>query len=660
MCTRATPTHGAFRILTPSNASCASLQDVDSLRGPDLWACAVNALNGGGAHQQMTPPCTPSKGACVDQWPGTPVKVVISIPENDAMFAPTPTMAKRRRSSSLCRRAEERRVNERLWDAIEAGDVEAVSEAVKLADTNARALHRWTPLHVVASMFNEAAPAIIEVLVEHGAELEALTESSYTPLAVACEVGNITTMETLLRLNANPATSAEGGKTCCHLAVEKGRTKVVEYLLAHFPECASTRNNVGQTPPQMAQTVEMRQLFKTEVADNYSRTLFADTIRYNSRRDVVSRMLLRPPRTKSEPSDPVVAKHRGRRNSKPFVTLRTLLEDDEVDENSFQFIAILGKGAFGEVYQVVHRGTQQVYAMKILKKSTVFGRNLVRYAMTERNVLSSSRHPFIVPLHFAFQTTKHLALVLEFCPGGNLAQLIARHRKLKEPLARLYAAEILLALEHLHEQNILYRDLKPANVVLDIKGHAMLTDFGLSKEGVSGQGAQSFCGSVAYLAPEMLRRRGHGHTVDIYGLGVILYEMLTGHPPYWAQEKEQIFRNIERASLEIPSTYQGSPEAVSLIEELMEKAPTKRLGSVKTSDVRGHPFFNGVDWSEVLQKDFIPLPRVHKRLTHLQESRQECLNPLSLDPEHLSRKSPSQRTVHGWDFFRRPSPNKKK
>ena len=153
--------------------------------------------------------------------------------------------------------------------------------------------------------------------------------------------------------------------------------------------------------------------------------------------------------------------------------------------------------------------------------------------------MSVMKHPFIVRLRYAFQTQDKLFLICDYCPGGDLSQYLEIERQFTEEKAKFYIKEILLALEALHERDIIFRDLKPDNVVLDEEGHALLTDFGLSKEGVQFQngGAKSFCGSYAYLAPEMIRKAGHGKAVDWYLLGVVFYEMLTGMPPYYADEK---------------------------------------------------------------------------------------------------------------------------
>lgn len=214
------------------------------------------------------------------------------------------------------------------------------------------------------------------------------------------------------------------------------------------------------------------------------------------------------------------------------------LEEERIGPSNFLCHALLGKGSFGEVYLVEKRNTKTLYAMKVLSKDKIMGQNLVKYAMTERNVLSITNHPFIVKLNYAFQTTDKLFLILDYCPGGDLAEHLARENRFSEERAKIYLCEIVLALEDLHKRDIIFRDLKPDNVVLDPIGHAMLTDFGLSKEGVmDSRSAKSFCGSIAYLAPEMLKRSGHGKAVDWYLLGVLFYEMLIGIPPYFTNNK---------------------------------------------------------------------------------------------------------------------------
>lgn len=184
-----------------------------------------------------------------------------------------------------------------------------------------------------------------------------------------------------------------------------------------------------------------------------------------------------------------------------------------------------------------------------------------------------------------------------------MGKYLSKEKRFTEQKARHYAAEVLLALEHLHKKDIIYRDLKPENIVLDAEGHALLTDFGLSREGVYDHlVAKSFCGSIAYLAPEMLRRQGHGKAVDWYLLGVLIYEMVVGAPPYYAQNKQEIFQNIDKGTLKIPSYL--SKEAKSLLQRLLEKEPNLRLGSgpLEAKEIKDHPFFQDICWEDIYDK----------------------------------------------------------
>jgi serine/threonine protein kinase len=192
---------------------------------------------------------------------------------------------------------------------------------------------------------------------------------------------------------------------------------------------------------------------------------------------------------------------------------------------------------------------------------------------------------------------------MQYCPGGDMGMLLAKERRFTIELVTVYAAEIVLALEYLHKQKIIFRDLKPDNVVFDEDGHALLTDFGLSKQGIGGSDmSSSFCGSVAYLAPEMLRRSGHTRSIDWYLLGVLIYEMLVGVPPYFNTDKAKLFENIQQGPLKIPHTM--PPAARNLILALLNRNPSKRLGSGPgdAEEVKNHEFFCDTNWDDIANK----------------------------------------------------------
>eukprot|EP00929_Paragymnodinium_shiwhaense_P080304 TRINITY_DN4186_c0_g1_i1.p1 TRINITY_DN4186_c0_g1~~TRINITY_DN4186_c0_g1_i1.p1 ORF type:complete len:359 (+),score=91.33 TRINITY_DN4186_c0_g1_i1:82-1158(+) len=281
------------------------------------------------------------------------------------------------------------------------------------------------------------------------------------------------------------------------------------------------------------------------------------------------------------------------------------LERPQLDD--FQLMKVIGKGSYGKVMLVQHSKSNRVFAMKMLRKDNVVKRNQVEHTKAERNVLETAKHPYIVDLIYAFQTPKKLYFVLEFCAGGELFFHLSRAGRFSEGRTRFYSSEILLALSYLHSLNIIYRDLKPENVLLDSDGHAKLTDFGLSKEGIQDNfSAKSMCGTPEYLAPEILDKRGHGKAVDWYSLGALVYEMLTGLPPYYTRDREKLFERIRRGDLAYPSYI--SPVAKSLLQSLLEGDPSKRLGGGPGDgeEVRNHPCLAGIDWLAIQQRRITP------------------------------------------------------
>jgi RAC serine/threonine-protein kinase len=262
----------------------------------------------------------------------------------------------------------------------------------------------------------------------------------------------------------------------------------------------------------------------------------------------------------------------------------------------------------GKVFLVKEIKTDSMFALKVLRKDNIIKRNQVEHTKTERSVLGYVKHPFIVGMNMAFQSRDKLYFVLDYCAGGELFFHLGKLGKFPEHRTRFYAAEIILAISYVHSLDIIYRDLKPENVLLDASGHIRLTDFGLSKEGISSSssGANSFCGTPEYLAPEILNRQGHGRAVDWWSLGALTYEMLTGLPPFYCQDRDRLFEKIKKSELSYPASLSSSSK--NLLRGLLTKDPTKRLGSGPNDadDIKPHPFFGNLDWDKLQRGEITP------------------------------------------------------
>ena len=279
-----------------------------------------------------------------------------------------------------------------------------------------------------------------------------------------------------------------------------------------------------------------------------------------------------------------------------------------VNLESFNIIRVIGKGSFGKVFLVRHKAQKTLHALKVLKKDFIIRKNQVEHTKTERSVLGYARHPYIVGLTMAFQTADKLFFVLDYCAGGELFFHLGKMGRFPEDRAKFYAAQITLALEYVHKLGVIYRDLKPENVLLDHKGNIRLTDFGLSKEGVRGHssGASSFCGTPEYIAPEVLKRQGHGRAVDWWSLGALSYEMISGLPPFYSRNRDTMFDKIMKADIMYPAFM--SDAAKDLLSKLLLRDPKERLGSGETDadEIKVHPFFEGTDWKQLQEGNVTP------------------------------------------------------
>lgn len=248
----------------------------------------------------------------------------------------------------------------------------------------------------------------------------------------------------------------------------------------------------------------------------------------------------------------------------------------------------------------------QLYAMKVLKKATLKVRDRVRSKM-ERDILAEVNHPFIVKLHYAFQTEGKLYLILDFLRGGDLFTRLSKEVMFTEEDVKFYLAELALALDHLHSLGIIYRDLKPENILLDEEGHIKITDFGLSKEAIDhDKRAYSFCGTIEYMAPEVVNRRGHTQSADWWSFGVLMFEMLTGSLPFQGKDRKETMALILKAKLGMPQFL--SPEVQSLLRALFKRNPTNRLGAGPdgVEEIKRHIFFATIDWNKLYRREIKP------------------------------------------------------
>ncbi|KAK2507482.1 hypothetical protein MC885_001975 [Smutsia gigantea] len=344
---------------------------------------------------------------------------------------------------------------------------------------------------------------------------------------------------------------------------------------------------------------------------------------------------------------------------------------EKADPSQFELLKVLGQGSYGKVFLVRKiKGSDagQLYAMKVLKKATLKVRDRVRSKM-ERDILAEVNHPFIVKLHYAFQTEGKLYLILDFLRGGDLFTRLSKEVMFTEEDVKFYLAELALALDHLHSLGIIYRDLKPENILLDEEGHIKITDFGLSKEAIDhDKRAYSFCGTIEYMAPEVVNRRGHTQSADWWSFGVLMppaqtqrrrlrwrvvqlaqgtvcasslapssgqaaalptaghgttgcilhdssemspgeprpFEMLTGSLPFQGKDRKETMALILKAKLGMPQFL--SLEAQSLLRALFKRNPCNRLGAGidGVEELKRHPFFGTIDWNKLYRKEIKP------------------------------------------------------
>lgn len=282
-------------------------------------------------------------------------------------------------------------------------------------------------------------------------------------------------------------------------------------------------------------------------------------------------------------------------------------DSGKVTLEDFELLKVIGQGNFAKVMQVKKKDTQKVFAMKILNKKRLEESDQLEHIKTERAVLQYVEHPFLVRLVYAFQSTEKLYMVMDFINGGELFFHLKKLKRFPEDLVKLYSAELFLSLDHLHKHNVVFRDLKPENVLMDKDGHVMLTDFGLAKFLSNQDRTHTFCGTPEYLAPEVLLQKGHGKPVDWWSYGTLIYEMLVGIPPFYCENVQEMYDRILNGELVLPDEF-ISLECQDLLANLLERDPRKRLGSGPTGseEIRNHPWFSDLNWEDVYYRRYKP------------------------------------------------------
>jgi len=275
----------------------------------------------------------------------------------------------------------------------------------------------------------------------------------------------------------------------------------------------------------------------------------------------------------------------------------------KVQIEDFELLKVIGRGAFGKVMLVKKKDDGKIYAMKIMKKRTIIARGQVDHTKAERKILQSLDHPFLMALRYAFQSKEKLYLVLDYIRGGELFFHLKNNRRFNEEVARLWCGEVALAMGHLHGLGVIYRDLKPENILVDNTGHVVLTDFGLAKDVNPDEKTNTFCGTPEYLAPEIVTGAGHDKAVDWWSLGILLYELTVGIPPFYSQNVNEMYNKIQHGVLRFPPFL--TDPCKQIIVALLNRDPKKRLGSeADIEDIKEHAFFEDIDWDRMMAKEY--------------------------------------------------------
>ena len=465
-----------------------------------------------------------------------------------------------------------------------------------------------TLLHKI--FFFEIDTDLLSQLISYSGGVNTINSYGQTLLHISVNQNNLSKVDLLLSYGADVMIKDNYDRIPLYYASRLGYEECVQMLLTQTEDQLNTVDSIGLRPIDVACNYKIYKMISLSLSSHmsnqslieisnhkpnqiYQRTIFNKTLRYNSHTDNIKSLLFKT------------------------TSIRRKIEmeiDDryprKISVESFEIQNFLGRGSFGEVYKVGLRRSsifhgQNIYALKMIKKELIRKQKIIKYLMSERNVLAKLDNIYCAKLYFAFQSKKMLYLVMEYCGDKDLSYFLAGER-FSEQKIRQVAAQLIVAIEYLHSFNIVYRDLKPENIVVTKDSFIKLIDFGLAKA-IPNTLTKSFCGSLAYLAPEIIKRNGYGKSVDWYMLGVLLYEMTHGNPPFLSSNsREALIFNILNSSL---MTKPGlNPDLEDLIRKLLVKDPTIRLGSgfMESLEIKCHGFFKGIVWDDITRRSFTP------------------------------------------------------
>lgn len=361
----------------------------------------------------------------------------------------------------------------------------------------------------------------------------------------------------------------------------KYRNEIIEYLIR-------IRANLGCPKPMAFFAVEEADLRK------YSKT---DTEKFDKW-------------PKNVPSQPlthdfwkVFVENREKKKKNDIANTEMLITQtgENVNEDSFEMLKTLGKGYYGRVFLCEKKDNQKLYAVKVMSKLDIIKRNFFENLKNEKMILEKVNNRFVVNLEFCFTNPSYIFFVMEFKQGGELYHHLRQRTRFSEKITQFYGAQILLGLMYLHSLDIMYRDMKPENILLDEKGNAALADYGISKIIREGEKTKSFVGTPDYVAPEIILQKGHNKMVDVWCFGIILYEMIYGLPPFYNKQQNIMLNNIIKINPAFPKMIKISPELEDLISQCLQKDPTKRIGCGGLEEIMNHKFFESLDWEQMKQ-----------------------------------------------------------